>query len=151
MIAEKLQKSILQAAIQGKLTEQLPEDGNARDLLEEIKAEKTRLVKEGKIKKETQPPEITEDEIPFDIPEKKVSPGKALFTGVTAASDRIKNPINAKSIITDSFNIVNIFRTTEPVFIPEILIKKTKITNAEARTFLPGGELKKLEFNIAER
>lgn len=53
MIAEKLQKSILQAAIQGKLTEQLPEDGNARDLLEEIKAEKTRLVKEGKIKKET--------------------------------------------------------------------------------------------------
>ena len=69
MIAEKLQKSILQAAIQGKLTEQLPEDGNARDLLEEIKAEKTRLVKEGKIKKETQPPEITEDEIPFDIPE----------------------------------------------------------------------------------
>ena len=69
MIAEKLRKSILQAAIQGKLTEQLPEDGDARDLLEAIKAEKARLMKEGKIKKETQLPEITEEEIPFDIPE----------------------------------------------------------------------------------
>lgn len=69
MIAEKLQKSILQAAIQGKLTEQLPEDGDVRDLLEEIKAEKARLMKEGKIKKETPLPEITEDEIPFDIPD----------------------------------------------------------------------------------
>ena len=69
MIAEKLRKSILQSAIQGKLTAQLPEDGDARDLLEAIKAEKARLTKEGKIKKETQLPEITEDEIPFDIPE----------------------------------------------------------------------------------
>ena len=69
MIAEKLRKSILQAAIQGKLTEQLPEDGDARELLAEIKAEKARLVKEGKIKKEKPLPEITEDEIPFDIPE----------------------------------------------------------------------------------
>ncbi len=69
MIAEQLKKSILQAAIQGKLTEQLPEDGNARDLLEEIQTEKERLVKEGKIKKEKPLPEITEDEIPFDIPE----------------------------------------------------------------------------------
>ena len=69
MIAEKLRKSIFQSAIQGKLTAQLPEDGDARDLLEAIKAEKARLTKEGKIKKETQLPEITEDEIPFDIPE----------------------------------------------------------------------------------
>ena len=33
MIAEQLKRSILQAAIQGKLTEQLPEDGDAQDLL----------------------------------------------------------------------------------------------------------------------
>lgn len=69
MIAERLRKSVLQAAIQGKLTEQLPEDGDARDLLAEIQAEKTRLIKEGKIKKEKPLPEITEDEIPFEIPE----------------------------------------------------------------------------------
>jgi len=69
MIAEKLKKSILQAAIQGKLTEQLPEDGDARDLLKEIQKEKARLIKEGKIKKEKPFPEISEEEIPFDIPD----------------------------------------------------------------------------------
>lgn len=69
MIAEKLRKAVLQAAIQGKLTEQLPEDGDARDLLKEIQQEKARLVKEGKLKKENPLPPITEDEIPFDIPE----------------------------------------------------------------------------------
>lgn len=69
MIAEQLKKSILQAAIQGKLTQQLPEDGDARDLQKEIKKEKARLIKDGKIKKEKPLPEITEDEIPFEIPE----------------------------------------------------------------------------------
>ena len=69
MIADKLRKSILQAAIQGKLTEQLPKDGDARDLLEEIKTEKTQLIKEGKIKKEKLLLEITEDEVMLDIPD----------------------------------------------------------------------------------
>jgi len=69
MIAEQLRKSILQAAIQGKLTEQLPEDGDARDLLKGIQKEKARLIKEGKIKKEKPLPEIAEDEIPFEIPD----------------------------------------------------------------------------------
>lgn len=69
MIAEQLKKAVLQAAIQGKLTEQLPEDGDARDLLKQIQKEKSQLVKAGKLKKEKPLPEITEDEIPFDIPE----------------------------------------------------------------------------------
>ena len=68
-ICEDLMKSVLQAAIQGKLTKQLPEDGNAEDLYEEIQTEKQKLIKEGKIKKEKPLPEITEDDIPFDIPE----------------------------------------------------------------------------------
>ena len=59
MIAERLRKSILQAAIQGKLTEQLPEDGDARDLLAEIQDEKAQLVRDGKIKKGRALPEIT--------------------------------------------------------------------------------------------
>ena len=62
-------KAILQEAVQGKLVPQIAAEGNARDLLEEIKKEKTKLIKEGKIKKEKTLPEITEDEIPFDIPE----------------------------------------------------------------------------------
>lgn len=69
MIAEHLKKSILQAAIQGKLTEQLPEDGHARDLLKEIHREKARLIKVGKLKKENPLPKIADGEIPFDIPE----------------------------------------------------------------------------------
>ena len=68
-ISSDLRQAVLQAAIQGKLTKQLPEDGNARELLEQIKAEKVKLVKEGKLKKEKPLPEITDDEEPFDIPE----------------------------------------------------------------------------------
>lgn len=61
--------ALLQAAMQGKLTEQLPEDGDAGDLLERIKVEKEKLVVEGKIKKQKPLAPIAEDEIPFEIPE----------------------------------------------------------------------------------
>ena len=64
-----MQKSVLQMAIQGKLVEQRPEEGTGEELYRQIQAEKQRLIKEGKIKKEKPLPEISEDEIPFDIPE----------------------------------------------------------------------------------
>ena len=48
---DKLRKSILQEAIQGKLVPQITEEGTAQELLEQIKAEKQNLVKEGKLKK----------------------------------------------------------------------------------------------------
>lgn len=66
---DKLRKSILQQAIQGKLTERDPADEPASELLKRIRAEKERLIKEGKIKKEKPLPPITEEEIPFEIPE----------------------------------------------------------------------------------
>jgi len=66
---EDMQKSILQYAIQGKLVEQREEDGTAEDLFKQIQEEKKKLIKEGKVKKTKALPEITEDEIPFDIPE----------------------------------------------------------------------------------
>ena len=66
---EDMKKSILQQAIQGKLVEQRPEEGTAQELYAQIQAEKQRLIKEGKIKKEKPLPEITEDEKPFEIPE----------------------------------------------------------------------------------
>ena len=50
-IKDCLKKSILQEAIQGKLVPQLAEEGTAQELLEQIKAEKRKLVKEGKLKK----------------------------------------------------------------------------------------------------
>ncbi|MBR6104670.1 MAG: restriction endonuclease subunit S [Paludibacteraceae bacterium] len=83
----QLEKSILQEAIQGKLVPQDPNEGTAEDLLKEIRAEKERLVKEGKLSKKDlvlsiiykeddkwfetvgkETKEITED-IPFEIPE----------------------------------------------------------------------------------
>ena len=64
-----MQKSVLQMAIQGKLVEQRPEEGTGEELYRQIQAEKQSLIKSGKIKKEKPLPEISEDEIPFDIPD----------------------------------------------------------------------------------
>lgn len=70
---EFLKQSILQEAIQGKLTaewrEQNPDLEPANELLDRIKAEKEKLVKEKKISKEKPLPPITDEEIPFELPE----------------------------------------------------------------------------------
>ena len=65
---EQLKKSILQYAIQGKLVAQDANDEPAEVLYAKIQAEKQRLIKEGKIKKDKPLPPITDDEIPFEIP-----------------------------------------------------------------------------------
>lgn len=66
---DKLRKSILQQAVQGKLTERDPSDESATELLKRISAEKAKLIAEGKIKKEKPLPSITEDDCPFEIPD----------------------------------------------------------------------------------
>lgn len=69
LLADKMRKSVLQAAIEGKLTTQNPaEDGDARDLLAEIQAEKQRLIAAGEIKREKALPAIDKNDLPFDIP-----------------------------------------------------------------------------------
>ena len=84
-LSNTIRKSILQEAIQGKLVSQIAEEGTAKDLLEQIKAEKQKLVKEGKLKKsalassvifrgddnkyyEQIGSEVSEIELPFEIP-----------------------------------------------------------------------------------
>ena len=84
-VYELLRKSILQEAIQGKLVPQIAKEGTAQELLEQIKTEKQKLVKEGKLKKsalassvifrgddnkyyEQIGSEVTEIELPFDFP-----------------------------------------------------------------------------------
>ena len=86
-LAKQLPKSILQEAIQGKLVPQIAEEGTAQELLEQIKGEKQKLVKDGKLKKSALATSIIfrgddnkycekigedsiclDDEIPFDIP-----------------------------------------------------------------------------------
>lgn len=85
VLNEKLKKSVLQEAIQGKLVPQIAEEGTAQELLEHVKAEKQKLVKEGKLKKsalndsvifrgddnkyyETINGETVEIELPFEYP-----------------------------------------------------------------------------------
>ena len=69
-LPEKLKKSVLQEAITGKLVPQDPNDEPASVLLNRIREEKKRLVKEGKLKKkDLEETPINEDEIPFDIPD----------------------------------------------------------------------------------
>ena len=84
-LSNTIRKSILQEAIQGKLVPQIAEEGTAKDLLEQIKAEKQKLVKEGKLKKSALASsvifrgddnkyyeqiwgEVTEIELPLDFP-----------------------------------------------------------------------------------
>ena len=84
-VYELLRKSILQEAIQGKLVPQIAKEGTAQELLEQIKVEKEKLVKEGKLKKsvlndsvifrgddnkyyELIGSEVSEIELPFEIP-----------------------------------------------------------------------------------
>ena len=66
---EAIRKKVIDLAIQGKLSEQLPSDGDAEILYAQILDQKSQLIKEGKIKKEKPLPDIAADEIPFEIPE----------------------------------------------------------------------------------
>lgn len=68
MKAQDLKNSILQQAIQGKLVPQDPNDEPAEVLYAKIQAEKQRLIKEGKIKKDKPLSPIPDDEVPFSIP-----------------------------------------------------------------------------------
>jgi len=72
-LTAQLKQSILQEAIQGKLTadwrEQNPATKSAIELLKRVKEEKDQLIKDKKIKKEKALPPITGDEIPFELPE----------------------------------------------------------------------------------
>jgi type I restriction enzyme S subunit len=129
MIADPLKKAVLQAAIQGELTEQLPEDGNAYDLLEEIKVEKSRLIKEGKIRSEKSLPDITEDELPFDIPDNwewcRLMEIAVLVSGRDLKPDKYNNKEEGIPYITGASNFVNkkllINRWTNE---PQVLAKK---------------------------
>lgn len=64
-----LKAKLITAGIQGKLTKQLESDGTAEELYQQIQAEKQKLIKEGKLKKEKPLSPISTDEIPFEIPQ----------------------------------------------------------------------------------
>lgn len=101
MTPEQLKASILQYAIQGKLVEQRAEEGTGEELYQQIQAEKQRLIAEKKIKKEKPLAEITEDEIPFDIPES----WKWVRLGDCTGYSQTKPKISPKDITDDMWSL----------------------------------------------
>ena len=69
MTGKELWGSILQKAMEGKLVPQRKEEGTAAELLKEIRKERAKMVKEGKLKKTKSLPSVSEEEKPFDIPD----------------------------------------------------------------------------------
>lgn len=101
MTPEQLKASILQYAIQGKLVEQRHEEGTGEELYQQIQAEKQRLIEEKKIKKEKPLAEISEDEIPFDIPES----WKWVRLGDCTGYSQTKPKISPKDITEDMWSL----------------------------------------------
>ncbi len=125
-----MQKSILQMAIQGKLVEQRPEEGTGEELYRRIQAEKQSLIQSGKLKKQKPLPEITEDEIPFDIPESwkwvrvgNVGSWSAGATPSRTNSDYYGGPIPWLKTGDLNDDVV----TVVPEFITQIALEKTSV------------------------
>ena len=129
-VYDKLKKSVLQEAIRGKLVPQLAEEGSAQDLLEQIKLEKQKLVKEGKLKKSALASSVIfrgddnryyeqigkkcldiTDEIPFDIPENwqwiKLDQGISLLSGRDLEPSQYNDLHHGIPYITGASNFVN--------------------------------------------
>lgn len=66
---DRLKKMVLHLAVSGQLVPQDPSEGTGEELYWQIQAEKSELVKQGKLKKQKELPEISNDEIPFVIPD----------------------------------------------------------------------------------
>ena len=125
---ERLKKSILQEAVQGKLVPQDPSDEPAEALLERIRAEKQRLIKEGKIKKDKHESVIfrrdnshyekldgvercIDDELPFEIPENwcwcRLENVITLLSGTDFSPNEYNDIGKGVAYITGASNIVN--------------------------------------------
>ena len=115
MKAEELRRSVLQLAVEGKLVEQRPEEGTAKELLAEIAAERERLVREGKMKKGKPLPPVSSEEMPFEIPEswEWVRLGEVanrIHYGFTASAQSVGNCqlLRITDIQNDSVNWQNV-------------------------------------------
>ena len=129
-IRNTIKKSLVQEAIQGKLVPQITEEGTAQELLEQIKAEKEKLVKEGKLKKSALNDSVIfrgddnkyyekvgkkcvdiTDEIPFDIPENwqwiKLDQGISLLSGRDLEPSQYNDLHHGIPYITGASNFVN--------------------------------------------
>jgi len=132
-LLKKFRQSILQDAISGKLTEKWRRDNPdvepATELLARIKEEKERLVKEKKIKKQKPLPSITEDEIPFELPEGWVWTRLGEILNEFLGGYSFKSPLFKKSGINQVLRLGNIRPDLirfdkKPIFIDDDLAKE---------------------------
>lgn len=138
---EQLKKSILQSAIQGKLTERLPTDEPASELLKRIEAEKIRLIRDGKLKK----PKVRDNsqnakfEPPFEIPQGwewvRLGDIIEINSGVTYSKIDQITQINEGTRIIRGGNIIN---NELQLFDNDVIIKNGK---AKENQFLKIGDL----------
>ena len=142
---DNLKNSLFQMAIEGKLVEQRAEDGNARDLLKEIQAEKAKLIAEKKIKKEKPLPEISEDEIPFEIPDNWVWCKLGMISNYAQPKVKIKPQeitknmwsLDLEDIEKNTGRIISKISTSERSIKGEkVLFKKGNILYSKLRRYL---------------
>ena len=118
-LADNLRRAVLQAAIEGKLNDRTNE--NARDLLAVIQAEKAAQQKTGKLKKDKPLAAISEEEIPFEIPENWVwvRLGEVTDYGIGKQTSPEKIPMGAlviemEDIEKDTYRLLEKHRKREP-------------------------------------
>ncbi len=129
MTSQDLKNAILQLAVQGKLVPQDPNDEPAAELLKRIKAEKEQLIKEGKIKKEKPLASISDDEIPFDIPESwewvKIGYLFTIVRGITFPSEaKKKTPSSGLVPCATTGSVQNQYNSDADVFVSPEYVKR---------------------------
>ena len=121
-LPERFKKSILQEAIEGRLVPQDPNDEPASVLLDKIRKEKAQLVKEGKLKKkDLEETSISEDEIPFKIPESWEWTPLSMLIKMISGTSYSKNDVKKDGVrILRGGNIQNneLFLYDDDVFVP---------------------------------
>ncbi|MEO5332469.1 MAG: restriction endonuclease subunit S [Magnetococcus sp. YQC-5] len=137
----KLRQTILQLAVMGKLVQQDPNDEPASVLLERISAEKDRLVKERKTKKDESLPVISNDELPFELPPgwiwsrlgKMLDPYRSISYGII----KLGAEPRSGGVITLRCSDVR-YRTIET---SKARTVEKSLSDEYARTILKGGEV----------
>lgn len=131
-----LRQTILSLAVQGKLVPQNPNDEPASVLLEKIKAEKERLVKEKKIRKEKELPPIKDEEISYEVPEGwewtkigNISKLVEYGTSTKASSNHIGVPVLRMNNIQDGKVIIKDLKYVPANIddLPRLFLKKNDI------------------------
>ncbi|MDQ0658578.1 restriction endonuclease subunit S [Paenibacillus sp. W2I17] len=135
-----LRQSILQEAVQGKLVPQDPNDEAASVLLEKIKAEKEQLIKEKKIKKEKSLPPITEDEIPYELPQGwewvRLGEITQFVGGFAFKSNSYIEYSNNQIVRLGNVKNDKLLLDSNPVYIPEDIAREKELYRLKERDIL---------------